>query len=202
MKNIHKCNFSEDEIGIIFNRPRWCTLSSILREFQFKLLHGIVYTNHHLQMFNFVDTNSCSFCNKHDVTYQHLFYACEVTRTVWEGCNNLFGDIDLSTLSWEEIQFGIDLPNKGKGQLVNHVLLVIKLLLFLGRKTKQPPTLLHIKSHIEHDKVRKWKVSNFSQLYFAPSEQVGKFTLKGVSIFLLMRLHFFNRLEWGWQNYR
>ena len=89
-----------------------------------------------------MDTNSCSFCNKHDETYQHLFYACEVTRTVWEGCNNLFDDIDFSTLCWEEIQFGIDLPDKGKGQLVNHVLLVIKLLLFLGRKTKQPPNTI------------------------------------------------------------
>ena len=132
--NIHKYDFSEKEI--IFNRPRWCTLSSRLREFQFKLLHGIVYTNHHLQKFNFVDSNLCSFCKKYDETYQHLLYACEATQKVWKSCSNLFDYIDLRTLVWEDIQFGLEISEKGKGQLLNHILILIQFFFFFREKKK------------------------------------------------------------------
>ena len=50
-KKAHNQDFLEKEIGLIFSRPGWSTLSSNLREFQFKLLYGIVYTNYHLYKF-------------------------------------------------------------------------------------------------------------------------------------------------------
>ena len=159
IKNIHKYDFSEKDIGIIFNRPRWCTLSSRLREFQFKLLHGIIYTNHHLQKFKFVDSNLCSFCKKYDETYQHLFYTCEATQKVWESCSTFFEYIDLRTLVWKDIQFGLEIPEKGKGQLLNHILILIKFLLFSGRKKNEPPSVSYIKTQIEHDKLEEKKIA-------------------------------------------
>ena len=47
--------------------------------------------------------------------------------------------IDLQNLSWEEIQFGIDLPNKGKSQVVNHVMILVKHFLFF-REEKEYTT--------------------------------------------------------------
>ena len=46
-----KYNFTYKDIENAFRRPRKRTLNNRLREFQFKLLHGIVYTNHHLFRF-------------------------------------------------------------------------------------------------------------------------------------------------------
>ena len=85
MKKAHNRDFMEKEIGLIFSRPRWSTLSSTLMEFQFKLLHGIVYTNYHLYKFKFIDTNLCSFYKKEEETYKHIFYKCEFSRLVCMG---------------------------------------------------------------------------------------------------------------------
>ena len=71
----------------------------------------------------------------------------------------LFYYVDLKDLSWEEIQFGIDLPNKGKAQLVNHILILIKHSLFLGRKRNRPPNEHLIKSRIEQDRLEEKKLA-------------------------------------------
>ena len=62
------------EIENIFLGLRQCTLNSRLREFQFKLIYNILYTKHHLFRFGLVSTNLCSFCEKEEETYKHLFY--------------------------------------------------------------------------------------------------------------------------------
>ena len=87
-------DFSCKEIENIFLRLRQCTLNSRLREFQFKLLHGI-YTNHHLFRFRFVSDNLCSFGRKEEETYQHIFYTCEYAQTIWERCRGIIDYVDL-----------------------------------------------------------------------------------------------------------
>ena len=67
-------NISRKEVEKIFVQPKMCTLSSKLREFQFKLLHNILYTNHHLHRFRFHENGLCSFCKKFEETYQHVFF--------------------------------------------------------------------------------------------------------------------------------
>ena len=56
--------FSEKSMRDIFIRPGISTLIGGLREFQYKLLHGAIYTKEQLQKFGFVANNLCSFCEK------------------------------------------------------------------------------------------------------------------------------------------
>ena len=62
-------------------------------------------------------------------------------------------------LSWEDVQFGSELAEKGKDQLLNHIIILIKFLLFLGRKNKEPPTASYIKTQIEHNKLEEKKIA-------------------------------------------
>ena len=111
-----KYNFTYKDIENAFRRPRKCTLNtySRLREFQFKLLHGIVYTNHHLFRFGFVQNNLCAYCNKEDETYRHVYFECENASFIWNNCNDIFDFISINSLSWEDILFGIKLGDQGK----------------------------------------------------------------------------------------
>lgn len=159
MRNLYFCDFSNRDIKCIFSRIRSSTLSSALRDFQYRLLHGIVYTNYQLFQFKFVNDNLCSFCHKEEETYKHIFYTCDFARKVWGKCSTFFEYVDLQQLSWEEIFFGIELPDKGKAQLVNHVIILVKKLLFLGRKNKTPPTEFFIKRSIEQDRLEEEKLA-------------------------------------------
>ena len=69
-------NMSTQGIENIFSRPRKCTLDSKLREFQFKLLYRIIYTNQYLYKFKFLSEDVCSYCKNAEETYEHIFFEC------------------------------------------------------------------------------------------------------------------------------
>ena len=170
-------DFSIKEIENIFLRLRWCTLNSRLREFQFKLLYGIVYTNHHLFRFKFVSDNLCSFCGKEDETYKHIFYTCVHAQTIWENCNSLMEDVDLKNGGWEDIMFGSQEPLKGKDQLLNHLIILVKYLIFTNRERKTPPTFTEIKNKLKEDRVEEMKLAIYSKEKYGYSfKQMGKFS--------------------------
>ena len=145
--------FSFKDIENIFKRPRKCTLNSRLREFQFKLLHGIAYTNHHLYRFGFAQTNLCSFCKKEEETYRHIFFECEYAKSVWINCSDFFEFISIRNLDWKEIFFGIQLNDQGKDNLVNHLLILVKYLIFIGREKSKPMTLEKITRKFKEDEI-------------------------------------------------
>ena len=78
---------------------------------------------------------------------------------IWERCSNLLDYINLKNLSWGEIHFGIDLPDKGRGQLVNHVLILVKRLIFLGRGKNTQITEQSVKSQIEQDRLEEKRIA-------------------------------------------
>ena len=85
-----------------------CSLSSKLREFQFKLLHEILYTNHDLHSFRFHENGLCSFCENFEETYQHVFFECNKINEVWGKCADRLTLPILKKLSWKEIHIGIE----------------------------------------------------------------------------------------------
>ena len=66
-------DYSDREVSDIFIRPRHTTLLNKHREFQYKLLHGVIYTKVQLLRFGFVGDNLCSFCQREVETYEHVF---------------------------------------------------------------------------------------------------------------------------------
>ena len=53
------------------------TLDTKLREFQYKILNLIVFTNEKLHRFKMVDSPLCAFCNAEVESLEHLLYFCK-----------------------------------------------------------------------------------------------------------------------------
>ena len=56
--------------------------------------------------------------------------------------------------------FGVEERNKGKSQLLNHVLILIKYLIFQNRQCKKPPSFSQIKHNIIEDRLEERKLSS------------------------------------------
>ena len=50
-----------------------------LREFQYKILNLIIFTNEKLHRFKMVDSPLCAFCNAEEESLEHLLYFCKVS---------------------------------------------------------------------------------------------------------------------------
>ena len=55
------------------------TLDPKLREFQYKILNLIIFTNEKLHRFKMVDSPSCAFCNAEEESLEHLLYFCRAS---------------------------------------------------------------------------------------------------------------------------
>ena len=64
-----------------------------------------------------------------------------------------------SLFSWEQIKFGSDSYTGGKGQIVNHLLILVKLRLFKDRKRETPPSLFEIKEQLKADKLEEKNIA-------------------------------------------
>ena len=62
------------------------TLESKLREFQFKILNRIVFTNEKLFRFGMADSASCAFCQREVESIEHLLFSCKVSSRFLETC--------------------------------------------------------------------------------------------------------------------
>ena len=71
----------------VYSLPFIVTIETKIREFQYKVLNNIVFTND--RMFQFKMTYSpreysplCSFCKREVGSLEHLRYYCDVTKTL------------------------------------------------------------------------------------------------------------------------
>lgn len=70
-----------------------------------------------------------------------------------------FLDFEIHNCSLEEILYGKEERNKGKYQLMNHVLILVKYLIYRNRELKKPPSFNEIKNSIIGDKVEERKLA-------------------------------------------
>ena len=66
-------NFDWKKIYIL---PRVVTINSFQRNFQYKILHNILYLNKILFTFGKTKAPLCSFCHSYDETIKHIFLEC------------------------------------------------------------------------------------------------------------------------------
>ena len=66
-------NFDWKDIYIL---PRVATINSFQRNFQYKILHNILYLNKMLFTFSKIKILLCSFCHSYDETIKHIFLEC------------------------------------------------------------------------------------------------------------------------------
>ena len=79
----------------IYLLPRICTLSTKLRNFQFKFLHRRIATNSFLFKIKLSESNLCCFCQTAQETLLHLFWECPITEAFWNSVQQFFVFVDL-----------------------------------------------------------------------------------------------------------
>ena len=132
-------DFSKKEISQIFIRIRTTTILPKVREFQYKLLHGAIYTNEHLFKFGFVDNNYCSFCKGTPESYEHLFWVCRDVKALWQIVIEKLGLASLRKAEWKEIHVGIA-GSDPEIKFCNTVIFLMKYIIFKTRSEGRVPT--------------------------------------------------------------
>ena len=133
-------DFSQKMLSEIFVRPRITTIIAKLREFQFKLLHGVIYTKMHLFRFGFAVDNLCSFCNREIETYSHLFWECARIKQLWKAAIEKFKFLELRNIEWKEIHVGIT-GNSYRIKCCNCFILIMKYTIYTSRSNMVIPSL-------------------------------------------------------------
>ena len=132
----------------IYLIPRNVTVDTKTREFQFKYLHRIVFTNKALFKMGIVSSSLCTFCGKFEESLEHLFIHCEITSSFW-----------LSVTEWLKIYF-TNLQNLNACNitfgffrkdflLLNHIVILSKQVVFQCRNLNIKPSLSLLKARMK-----------------------------------------------------
>lgn len=132
-----KDNFTFNEFLSAFRNIVKCTLSTKLRDFQFRLLHCCIFLNDILFRWGKVDSANCSFCNLCIENYVHFFVTCKYVRAVWQIVQEYLKNND-NTNCFVELDFNakniiFNRVHPKPAHVVNLVILVVKQYLFRTR---------------------------------------------------------------------
>ena len=128
-------NFDWNKIYIL---PRLVTLDSVLRSFQYKVLHNVLYLNQKLFLFRNVFSPLCSFCNREEETILHNFYSCIFTKALWNDLkSSVEGFLQLPNLTPQSTMFGFLDINTNVYLISNHLLLIFKFYVYKARSIKE-----------------------------------------------------------------
>ena len=118
------------------------TLESKIREFQYKILNCIVFTNKKLSRIGLVESPSCTFCQEAAESVEHLLFSCKISSDFWKHVlswlrdnNVLVGTMDESDLIFGKFNIVNDFI------LINHILLLGKYYIYSRRCLNSVPTL-------------------------------------------------------------
>ena len=159
--------------GKIYLLPFKTTLDTKLREFQYKILNRILYTNKMLFKFKKVVSPLCDFCEKELETIEHLFFHCRKVSTFWDELKVVLNSLDIAIrFDIKNVLFGI-LDADNISILVNYILLeskyfiyrcklnkgslCVRLLVDKFRKTFQTERFIAKKNNKIHFHNKKWK---------------------------------------------
>ena len=116
------------------------TLEAKTREFQYKILNQILFTNKKLFRLGLIQSSICSLCHQEEESTEHLLYNCKITYSFWKQVLPWLRDnnIVIETLKETDMIFG-KLDLKENYNLINHILLIGKLYIYSCRCQNKPP---------------------------------------------------------------
>ena len=160
LKNISTLftGLTENEIKYTFLRPRSSTVNNKLREFQFKQLHGAIYTNVKLHKIGLIPNNVCSYCGIEVETYEHLFNGCVKVQTLWKGIGHSLKLKEIQNLSQHEVLLGIK-GNSNRVKCLNTLILIVKKEIYFERQKGELPSVDHIKKLIKENMKEEYKIA-------------------------------------------
>ena len=85
-----------------------CTLDTKIREFHYKILNCIVFTNVKLNLIGVVESPNCTFCQEASESVEHLLFSCRISSDFWKHVLSWLRDSDVhvETINESEVIFG------------------------------------------------------------------------------------------------
>ena len=109
-RKIFRQSFSKWKLRLekIYILPRVVTINSFQRNFQYKILHNILYLNKILFTFGKTKTPLCSFWHSCDETIKYIFLECIYVKQLWNHLRFFVtNDIFLPILTPQTAIFGL-----------------------------------------------------------------------------------------------
>ena len=118
------------------------TETKIRREFQYKLLNDIVFTNEKLFRFKMIDSPLCSFCKKDVESREHSLFHCTFVENFWKTFTSWLTNqnINLETLTLVNILFGVYHKNEDN-IILNHLILMATFYIYKCKLNSTNPSL-------------------------------------------------------------
>ena len=79
----------------IYSFPFIVTIETKIREFQYKVLNNIAFTNEKIFKFKMTDSPLCSFCKREVESLKHLLHYCDVSKTFREAFCSWLGEFKI-----------------------------------------------------------------------------------------------------------
>lgn len=80
----------------IYSLPFQVALDTYTRDFQYKILNRILFTNSKLFKLKLVESPLCSFCDKNEETLEHLVF-CEHSKAFWKEISSWLHECGIET---------------------------------------------------------------------------------------------------------
>ena len=123
----------------IYNIPRFATIETKIRNFQYKYLMNNIPTNKHLMKLNIVSDSLCDFCSMHPETVNHMFWECRITQIFWNELQTSLNNCNVRTsLDLYTITFGKS-GNSNNINVQNFIILNAKYYIHICKYRKTIP---------------------------------------------------------------
>ena len=126
----------------VYSLPFSSSTESKLREFQYKVLNCIVFTNEKLFRFGITQSPLCTFCQKEDESIEHLLFSCKESCEFWKHVLSWLrdNDINVGKLKEADLIFG-KFDTQDDSTLINHILLLGKYYIYSRKCQNAKPSL-------------------------------------------------------------
>ncbi|MES9884044.1 MAG: reverse transcriptase domain-containing protein [Sedimenticola sp.] len=151
--------FSEKEINwrIVNTQYFRSTISTKLRNFQYKCLMRIIATNVHLYKCGIVNSNLCDLCSMAPETYKHLFWECQKSQFFWSELNTFLQDNNINfTLDWQLISLG---QYETEHIFLNFCIILGKYFIYGCKLGNNEPTFAAFKVYLNKTKIIEYQLA-------------------------------------------
>ena len=137
--------FSQEDFLELFKVSNTATLSTKLKDFQYRILHGALITNSHLFKWKIKPNDLCSFCQAETESMVHLLIRCQTSKNIWNSIIKIIYDGTGTRINLTEKEIllgvnGLDPFNK----LINNINMITKQYLYACRCINKLPLITQL----------------------------------------------------------
>ena len=123
----------------IYQTPFKTTLDTTLRNFQYKIIMGILPTNTLLVKYKIKDSPVCDLCNNSEETLVHIFWECQITQSLWNDLQ-MFLTAKSINLPITKTSALLGLKTGYQHELKNYLLILMKRFIYIMKIQSRRPT--------------------------------------------------------------